>query len=154
MSDAVGEVRRLLDPILESMGLSLWDLEFHKQGPQWLLRIFIDREPGGVTLSDCETVSRDLSAALDVEDIIPHAYTLEVSSPGLDRTLSKPEHFVRFTGSIVRIKTYQPVNGQKVFRGRLLGLAAEDMIKVELETGTILEIPLTGITKASLEVEF
>ena len=141
------------DPILESMGLSLWDLEFNKQGPQWLLRIFIDREPGGVTLSDCETVSRDLSAALDVEDIIPHAYTLEVSSPGLDRNLSKPEHFVRFTGSMVRIKTFQPINGQKVFRGRLLG-SDEDTIKVELETGTVLEIPLTGITKASLEVEF
>jgi ribosome maturation factor RimP len=153
MSDAVGQVRQLLDPILESMGLSLWDLEFNKQGPQWLLRIFIDREPGGVTLSDCETVSRDLSAALDVEDIIFHAYTLEVSSPGLDRTLSKPEHFVRFTGSMVRIKTYQPINGQKVFRGRLLG-SDEYTIKVELETGTVLEIPLTGITKASLEVEF
>jgi ribosome maturation factor RimP len=153
MSDAAGQVRQLLDPILESMGLSLWDLEFNKQGPQWLLRIFIDREPGGVTLSDCETVSRDLSAALDVEDIIPHAYTLEVSSPGLDRNLSKPEHFVRFTGSMVRIKTFQPINGQKVFRGRLLG-SDEYTIKVELETGTVLEIPLTGITKASLEVEF
>jgi ribosome maturation factor RimP len=153
MSDAVEQVRQLLDPILESMGLSLWDLEFHKQGPQWLLRIFIDRESGGVTLSDCETVSRDLSAALDVEDIILHAYTLEVSSPGLDRTLSKPEHFVRFTGSMVRMKTYQPINGQKVFRGRLLGLV-DDTVKVELDTGAVLEIPLTGITKASLEVEF
>jgi ribosome maturation factor RimP len=152
MSDAVEQIRQLLDPILESMGLSLWDLEFHKQGPQWLLRIFIDRESGGVTLNDCETVSRDLSAALDVEDIILHAYTLEVSSPGLDRTLSKPEHFVRFTGSKVRMKTYQAVNGQKVFRGVLLGLI-DDTVKVELETGAVLEIPLTGITKASLEVE-
>ncbi len=153
MSDTAEQIRQILDPILESMGLSLWDMEFHKQGPQWLLRIFIDRESGGVTLNDCETVSRDLSAALDVEDIISHAYTLEVSSPGLDRTLSKPEHFVRFTGSMVKIKTYQPINGQKVFRGKLLGLV-EDMVKVELETGMVLEIPMTGITKASLEVEF
>jgi len=153
MTDVVEQVRQLLDPILGSMGLSLWNLEFHKQGPQWLLRIFIDRESGDVTLSDCETVSRDLSAALDVEDIILHAYTLEVSSPGLDRTLSKPEHFVRFTGSMVRIKTYQPINGQKVFRGKLVGLV-EDTVKVELETGIVLEIPMTGITKASLEVEF
>ena len=153
MSDAAEQVRQLLDPILGSMGLSLWNLEFHKQGPQWLLRIFIDRESGDVTLNDCETVSRDLSAALDVEDIILHAYTLEVSSPGLDRTLSKPEHFVRFTGSMVRIKTYQPINGQKVFRGKLVGLV-EDTVKVELETGIVLEIPMTGITKASLEVEF
>jgi ribosome maturation factor RimP len=153
MPDAAEQVRQLLDPILESMGLSLWDLEFHKQGPQWILRIFIDRESGGVTLSDCETVSRDLSAALDVEDIILHAYTLEVSSPGLDRTLSKPGHFIRFTGSTVRIKTYQPINEQKVFRGKLLGLV-DDTVKVELENGTIIEIPMTGITKASLEVEF
>jgi len=153
MADAVEQVRQLLDPILESMGLSLWDLEFHKQGPQWLLRIFIDRESGGVTLIDCETVSRDLSAALDVEDIIAHAYTLEVSSPGLDRLLSKPAHFIRFTGSMVRIKTYQPINGQKVIRGRLLGLV-EGTVKVELEEGTVLDIPMTGITKASLEVEF
>ncbi len=153
MSDAAEQVRRILDPILESMGLSLWDLEFQKQGPQWILRIFIDREAGGVTLNDCETVSRDLSAALDVEDIIAHAYMLEVSSPGLDRILSKPEHFVRFTGSMVRIKTYQTINGQKVFRGRLLGLI-EDSVRVESETGKVLDIPLTDITKASLEVEF
>jgi ribosome maturation factor RimP len=153
MSDAVEQIRQILDPILESMGLTLWDLEFHKQGPKWLLRIYIDREIGGVTLGDCETVSRDLSAALDVEDIIPHAYTLEVSSPGLDRTLSKPEHFVRFAGSTIKVKTYQPVNGQKVFRGKLLG-TADAVVKVELETGTVLEIPLNNITKASLEVEF
>jgi ribosome maturation factor RimP len=135
------------------MGLTLWDLEFHKQGPQWLLRIFIDRESGGVTLNDCETVNRDLGAALDVEDIISHPYTLEVSSPGLDRTLSKPEHFARFTGSAVKIKTFQSINGQKIFRGTLLGLV-EGMVSMELETGVVLEIPMTGITKASLEVQF
>lgn len=153
MSDIAEQIRQILDPILESMGLTLWDLEFHKQGPQWLLRIFIDRESGGVTLNDCETVNRDLGAALDVEDIISHPYTLEISSPGLDRTLSKPEHFTRFTGSMVKIKTFQPINGQKVFRGTLLGLV-EGRISMELETGVLLEIPMTGITKASLEVQF
>jgi ribosome maturation factor RimP len=154
MSNAVEQIRQLLGPILGSLGLSLWEIELQKQGPKWLLRIYIDREEsGGVTLNDCETVSRDLSAALDVEDIISHAFTLEVSSPGLDRTLSKPEHFARFTGSRVRIKTYQPVNGEKVFRGKLLGML-EDKVKVELETGVVLEIPLNNITKASLEVEF
>ena len=153
MSDVSEQIGQILSPILESMGLSLWEMEFHKQGPQWLLRIYIDREAGGVTLNDCETVSRDLSAALDVEDSIPHAYTLEVSSPGLDRTLTKPEHFVRFTGSMVKIKTYQPVDGQKVFRGKLLGLSG-DTVKAELESGTVLEIPMAGIAKASLEVEF
>jgi ribosome maturation factor RimP len=151
MSDAVEKIRQILDPIVESMGLLLWDMEFHKHGPQWLLRIYIDRESGGVTLMDCEQVSRDLSAALDVEDVIPHAYTLEVSSPGLDRTLTRPEHFVRFIGSIVKVKTYQPIQGQKVFRGKLLGMG-DSIIKVELETTVVLEIPLSNITKASLEV--
>lgn len=153
MSDAAEQIRRILDPILESMGLSLWEMELQKQGPQLLLRIYIDRELGGVTLNDCETVSRDLAAVLDVEDIIPRAYTLEVSSPGLDRTLSKPEHFVRFTGSMVKIKTYQPMNGRKVFRGKLLGLV-EGTVTMELEAGTVLEIPMINIAKASLEVEF
>ncbi len=153
MADMADQIRQLLDPILESLGLSLWDLELQKHGPKWLLRIFIDREESGVTLSDCESVSRDLSAALDVEDIIPHAYTLEVSSPGLDRTLTTPGHFVRFTGSTIKVKTYQQINGQKVFKGKLLGLVSE-IVKVELETGTVMEIPLSAIAKTSLEVEF
>jgi ribosome maturation factor RimP len=154
MSDAAEQIRQILDPILLSLGLDLWDLEFQKQGPKWLLRVYIDREiGGGVTLSDCETVSRDLAAALDVEDIIPQAYTLEVSSPGLDRTLSKPEHFVRFTGSMIRVKTYQPIEKEKVFRGRLRGIVGP-IVTIEVEGGSVLNVPLDNIAKVSLEVEF
>ena len=154
MSDVAVEIRQILDPILESMGLSLWDIEFLRHGPKWLLRIYIDREDGGVTLDDCEQVSRDLGTALDVEDIISHAYTLEVSSPGLDRTLTKPEHFARFAGSIVKIKTFQPIDGQKVFRGMLLGSSGEGVIRIEGDKEAVIEIPLSNISKASLEVEF
>ncbi|HUI68570.1 MAG TPA: ribosome maturation factor RimP [Nitrospirota bacterium] len=154
MPDAEEQIRQILDPILESLGLDLWDLEFQKQGPKWLLRVYIDREiGGGVTLNDCEAVSRDLGTALDVEDIIPHAYTLEVSSPGLDRALSKPEHFIRFSGSAIKVKTFQKIGDEKVFRGKLLGLA-EGIVKLELKTGEVLEIPLSNIAKVSLEVEF
>ena len=153
MSDAEEQIRHILAPILDSAGLSLWDLEFQKQGPKWLLRVYIDRESGGVTLDDCEGVSRDLGTALDVEDIIPHSYTLEVSSPGLDRLLSRPEHFIRFTGSDIKVKTYQPINGHKVFHGKLLRMV-ENSIRVGLDKGTVLEIPLTNIAKASLEVAF
>ncbi len=149
--DTKEQVRKLIDPILESLRLSLWDMEFQKQGPKWLLRIYIDREASGVTLDDCEAVSRDLGTALDVEDIIPHAYTLEVSSPGLDRTLSKTEHFMRFSGSMVKIKTFEQINGEKVFRGKLLGLAG-DAVKLELDTGVIVEIALGNVAKASLEI--
>ena len=153
MVDVDDRIRQLLDPILASLGLDLWDLEFQRQGPKWLLRIYIDREETGVTLNDCESVSRDLSAALDVEDIITHAYSLEVSSPGLDRTLSKPEHFTRFAGSTVKIKVYQPIDGQKVFRGKLLGVSDEGMVKVEIPAGMIMEFSMSMITKASLEIE-
>lgn len=154
MSDSEEQIRRLLDPILKSMGLDLWDMEFRKQGPKWLLRVYIDREiSGGVTLADCEGVSRDLGAALDVEDIVPHAYTLEVSSPGLDRALTKPEHFVRFTGSMIKIKTYQPIDGQKVFRGTL-GALDENAVMLKLDSGAVLNIPIDNIARASLEVEF
>jgi ribosome maturation factor RimP len=148
------QIRHLLDPILRSMGLDLWDLEFQKQGPKWLLRVYIDREiGGGVTLGDCESVSRDLSTALDVEDFIQHAYTLEVSSPGLDRALTKPEHFIRFTGSAIKIKAYQPIDREKVFRGKLLGIVGE-VVKIEIAEGNVLNVPLSNIAKASLEVEF
>lgn len=152
MSEVVERIRELLEPILVSRGLFLWEMEFRKEGPQWHLRIYIDRE-SGVTLEDCETVSRDLSAILDVEDIIAHAYTLEVSSPGLDRTLHTSEHFKRFIGSRVRVKTFLPVNGEKVFHGELTGIE-DSIVKVKLDEGKVIEIPLADISKASLEVVF
>lgn len=146
------EIRELLEPILESYGLTLWDLQFRKQGPKWLLRVYIDREDGVVTLNDCEAVSKDLGAVLDVEDSIEHAYTLEVSSPGLDRVLTKLEHYVRFTGSLIKLKTYEPVNGEKVFRGRLSD-ANDDRVTIQLGDGSLLEVPFNVIAKASLEPE-
>jgi ribosome maturation factor RimP len=152
MTGVVEQIEPLLEPILRSLGLFLWELEYRKEGPRWMLRIFIDREGAGATLDDCEAVSRDLGALLDVEDIVPHAYTLEVSSPGLDRALTRPEHYARCAGSMVRIKTFQPVNGQKVFRGRL---KSSDGMKaaIELDDGSLLDVPYSGISRASLEIE-
>ena len=151
MSDLQEQIQQVLDPIVASLGLTLWDLEFRKEGPQWLLRIYIEREAGGVTLNDCEAVSRDLGAVLDVEDIIPHAYTLEVSSPGLDRSLTKPDHFRKCLGQRIRIKTYQAINGEKVFKGRLTDLDGT-VIVLETETGGALRVPMAEVAKASLEV--
>ena len=151
MSNAAEQIEQILDPILASLGLVLWDLEFKKDGPRWLLRVYIDRDGAAVTLSDCETVSRDLGTALDVEDIITHAYTLEVSSPGLDRVLSRPEHFSKCVGNRVKVKTFQPVEGEKVFRG-LLRECAGDEITLEAETGERMRFALSNIAKASLEV--
>jgi ribosome maturation factor RimP len=153
MAEIQEQVQALVGPILQSMGLELWDIEFQRHGPQWLLRVSIDR-PSGVTLEDCEAVSRDLGATLDVEDIIPHAYRLEVSSPGLDRSLTKPEHYARCAGSTVKIKTFRPVQDHKVVLGVLRGLGDDNIVRVEVEGGTVIEIPLENVAKASREVEF
>jgi ribosome maturation factor RimP len=151
MSATIAQIERILDPILASLGLSLWDVEFKKDGPRWLLRVYMDREGTGVTLSDCEAVSRDLGMALDVEEIIHHAYTLEVSSPGLDRSLARPEHYGKCIGSQVRIKTFEAVNGEKIFRG-VLRECSGDAIVVETAGGERMTFSLANIAKASLEV--
>jgi len=148
MSNLQEQIEQLLDPILTSLGLTLWDLDFKKEGPQWLLRIYIEHEPGGVTLGDCETVSRDLSTALDVEDLIPHAYTLEVSSPGIDRPLTRAKDYARFAGFEAKLETRAPIDGRKRFKGRLKGLEAET-VKIEVE-GAELALPLEEIEKAKL----
>lgn len=151
MADIIEQLRGLIDPILASRGLRLWDLDFRREGPQRLLRLFIEREGAGATLDDCEAVSRDLAAVLDVEDIITQAYTLEVSSPGLDRSLTMPEHYRKCTGSQVRIKTYQAIDGQKVHFGVLKGLEADSVV-LQQEKGPDIVIPLSSVAKANLVV--
>lgn len=151
MSEITEHIRTLAEPILGSRGLLLWDLEFKKEGPQWLLRLYIDRPGTGATLDDCEAVSRDLGTVLDVEEIIAHAYRLEVSSPGLDRTLSRPEHYQASIGKQVRIKTFQAMDGQKVFVGTLQGLE-NNVVRFITEQGHRMDIPLGEISKASLVV--
>lgn len=151
MAEVISRVEGLVKPILESLGLFLWDMEFKKEGPRWLLRIYVDKE-SGVTLDDCEAVSRELGVALDVEDIISHSYTLEVSSPGLDRKLTKPEHFKRFIGNMVKVKTVVPVDGEKVFRAEIEGIDGT-VVRLRLQNGSILDLALDRIAKAVLEVE-
>ncbi|NMB45583.1 MAG: ribosome maturation factor RimP [Firmicutes bacterium] len=131
--------------------LELVSVEYAKEGPDWILRVFIDKE-GGVSLDDCEKVSRRLSSRLDDVNPIPGSYSLEVSSPGLERPLTRDAHFERFAGHLVRIKTYAPYQGRKVWEGRLLGL--EDgavMVKADAE---VVKIPRDQVAKANLAIEF
>jgi ribosome maturation factor RimP len=153
-------IQDLVDPILDDFGLECVDIEFKREGQGQVLRIFIDK-PDGVSLDDCVSVSREVSAILEVEDPISKAYRLEVSSPGLDRPLKKVEDFERFSGQLVRVKTYTLIDPderghkRKTFKGKLLG-PAEDGIRIlqtDKEGGEVI-IPFGEIAKANLEPEF
>ena len=120
----------LLTPIVERYGVSIYDVEYVKEGSDWYLRAYIDKD-GGVDINDCENVSRALSDALDKEDFIEEAYILEVSSPGLGRTLKKDKHFEKSLGEEVEVKTYKPIDNCKEFSGIL---KAYDDKTVTIET--------------------
>ncbi len=139
----------LLEAPIRALGSELVDVEV-RTGGQGLLRIYIDQEEG-INLDDCESVSRQLSALLDVEDPIRGRYVLEVSSPGLDRPLRTPEHFQRYCDHVVRVKLNQSRAGQRNFKGRLLGVEERDIV-VEVDK-QIFRLALSEIASAQLVAE-
>ncbi|MGI9264382.1 MAG: ribosome maturation factor RimP [Gammaproteobacteria bacterium] len=141
------ELNSLLEPTVAALGYEISDLEAKLGGPDGVIRVFID-SADGVGLEDCEKVSRQISAFLDVEDPVPGQYVLEVSTPGLDRKLTKPEHFQRFTGEDVRVKLRFPLDGRRNFRGALKR-ADEDNIEVEVD-GESHRLPIATIESARL----
>lgn len=154
--DTCTVVRGIAQPILDSMGIELVDIEFGRVGRDAVLRLFIDKE-GGIMLDDCANVSRELSLILDVEDVIACNYSLEVSSPGLDRPLKKPSDYQRFSGRLIKIRTYEPLlddkgNKRKTFIGKLDGLV-DGVVKMTLAEGQTASIPLERVAKANLEFE-
>jgi len=147
----VQKAEAILEPLLEAEGLSLVNIEYTWERGGWVFRVLIDKTQG-VTLDDCARASREFGQLLDVEDIIPASYRLEVSSPGLDRPLKKEADFIKYTGRRVRIKTREPVSGRRNFKGDLLG-CAEGKVTVKVEGGEVFAIPLSSILKANLELE-
>jgi ribosome maturation factor RimP len=141
------ELMKLLGPAVESLGYELSDLELRIGTRDGMLRLFIDK-PEGIGLEDCEIVNRQISTLLDVEDPIPGNYVLEVSSPGLDRRLTKVEHFKRFKGNDIRVKLRFPIEGRKNFRGALRA-ADEENIEVEVD-GESHSLPIATIESARL----
>lgn len=121
----------LLAPIAKANGCEIYDVEYVKEGGEWYLRVYIDK-PDGVNINDCENVSRTLSERLDEEDFIPDAYILEVSSPGLGRTLKKDRHFEKSLGDEVEVKTYKPIDKRKEFIG-ILKAYDKDTVTIKLE---------------------
>ena len=141
------ELKNLLEPVVEGLGYELTDLEVRIGGKDGVIRLFIDK-PDGIGLEDCEAVSRQVSATLDVEDPIPGRYRLEVSSPGLDRTLTKVEHFQRFMGEVVKVKLRFPIDGRRNYRGSLKSASGE-IIEVEVD-GESYRLPMATIESARL----
>ena len=144
------ELAKLLEPTIERLGYELADLEVRLGSKGGLVRIFIDK-PEGIDLDDCEKVSRAVSALLDVEDPVPGNYNLEVSSPGLDRKLTKVEHFQRFEGETVKVQMRFPIEGRRRFRGTLVS-ADDENIVVEVD-GESVSLPLKTIDTARLVPE-
>jgi ribosome maturation factor RimP len=136
-----------LAPLVEGLGYELWELEYSPGRGNGCLRLYIDA-PAGITLDDCERVSRAVSEVLDAEDPIPGQYTLEVSSPGLERPLRTAQHFARFVGETVSVETVQAIEGRRRFKGALTAAGA-DTVEVEVD-GKRWTLPLGGIRKAHL----
>ena len=144
-------VRAISERVAIDHGLELVHAEVAGPDNKPIVRIFVDK-PEGVTHEDCSAVSLHVGTILDVEDFIHSAYTLEVSSPGLDRGLYKPADYERFAGSLAKMKTHRPVGGQRNFRGRLLGLEGEEVLFEDRTSGQ-LRVPLASIAKANLEID-
>lgn len=141
----------LFEPVVTGMGYELVEIEHQPHPKHGVLRLYIDKA-SGIHVDDCSDVSHQISALLDVEDPVPGHFNLEVSSPGLDRPLRRAEDFERFSGEIVKIKTSMALDGQRNFKGRLLGLE-KDSVALEFD-GKKVQLPLTAIEKARLVPDF
>ena len=150
-ADILARVREVVEPIIQSEGMELVDLEYRRENRGRVLRLYIDQE-GGVTLNDCASISHEVDKNLDVEGIPPGAYTLEVSSPGLNRPLKKVADFYRFRNRKIKVRTAVPIEDKKTFRGKLL-TCHDGMVEIE-EKDQVIQIPLVQIVKANLEYEF
>jgi ribosome maturation factor RimP len=163
--ERLDQVRALAQRVAQSYGLEIFDVQFRREAVGWVLRVTIDRHGtadtearagapcDSVGVDDCRHVSSDLSALLDVEDVIDRAYTLEVTSPGLDRPLRGVADYERFRGRLASLVTSEPVAGQTHFRGRLQGVDGAEVV-LSYESGKQVRVPLAAVSRAKLVVEF
>jgi ribosome maturation factor RimP len=152
-------IRAIAERVAASRGLEIWDIQSRREASGHVVRVFIDR-PGpaataeeSVSIEDCEQVNREMSTILDVEDPLPFPYTLEVSSPGLDRPLRGVNDYRRFSGRWAKVVVSEPVDNQKAFEGRLKGVE-DNVVLLEAANGRLHRLPLRLVTRGRLEVEF
>jgi ribosome maturation factor RimP len=157
--DPLTQIRTIAERVAASRGLDVWDIQSRREAIGHVVRVFIDR-PGpaataeeSVSIADCEQVNREISTILDVEDPLPFTYTLEVSSPGLDRPLRGSDDYARFAGRLAKVVVREAVDNQKAFTGRLRGMDQGDVL-LEAPNGRMHRLPLRLITRGRLDVEF
>ena len=136
--NTVGRVEEIIAPYAAELGLEIWDVRFQKEGSEWYLRIFIDKE-GGVSIDDCVDLTHAISKPLDDADPISQSYMLEVASPGVERELTRSEHFQKFIGSPVMLRTIRAIDGVRDFKGELASFE-DNKIKIILENGNELVV--------------
>ncbi len=146
------QVKKLAVPLLDSLGLELFDLTYQKTGKRGMLRIFIEKEQG-ITLDDCQRVSREIGALLDIKDVVPGSYILEVSSPGLNRPMRNEQDYLKYRGSRIKVHLLTKISDRKIYVGINRGIEQETLI-LEISENREIRIPLSNISRANLEVDF
>ena len=141
----------IIEPVIAEENLELVDVEYKKFGRSWTLRVYIDRD-GGITVEDCQKVSRQIEDMIEIDELIANTYVLEVSSPGLDRSLKKEREFLKFRNKPIKVKTFAPIGDRKNFSGTIQDCRNEILYLVENETA--LEISLNNIAQAKLIIQF
>jgi ribosome maturation factor RimP len=159
MQQPLEQIRSIAERVARSRGLEVWDIQSRRETAGHVVRVFIDK-PGpsaspddSVSIEDCEQVNREIGTILDVEDPLPFAYTLEVSSPGLDRPLRTIEDYRRFAGRLAKVVVSEPVDNQKAFEGWLRGVD-DEVVLLEAPNGRLHQLPVRLITRGRLEIEF
>jgi len=147
----IRQISELVEPILDEMDVELVDIEYLSNHGRWIVRVYVDKE-GGITVDDCAGVSREIDAIIEIKDIIPHAYVLEVSSPGLNRPLKKEKDFQRAVGKKIKAKTSVPLKGRRHFTGYLKDFQ-NDILYLELED-KVVALSRRDVEKANLVYEF
>ena len=153
-------VRAIIEPYADELGYAIWDVEYVREGADYILRVTIDSDDG-ITIDDCERMTRAIDPVLDEHDPIEDAYLLEVSSPGIERELTRPEHFEACAGERVEVRLYAPVDGSKVYTGILRGLGEDGNILIECgaasseaDTDNLKMFPRASVTKIKTLFEF
>jgi len=149
--DVRNEVVELATPLADELGFEVVDVEYAPAGRRWVVRVFLDR-PGGITLADCARFSRRLGDLLEMNQTVPHAYVIEVSSPGIERRLRTGEHFRRYLGRRARVDAHEPVGGRRHVEGTIQS-ATDAQVTLGLEDGSSWTVPLTDVRQARLVVD-